>query len=156
MTLKVDRPGSGTGSSARRHDESRFSWTAVGWGLVGGLATALTPLMFWWLPGPTVYAVGLAVIAAIYIGFAVADGRRAVIAVETTVATAFVLLAAVAVTGSPWLLVAGFLGHGFKDLWQHRTRFVANTRWWPPFCAITDWLTAILIAVTIIAGPGLS
>ena len=25
-------------------------------------------------------------------------------------------------------------GHGLKDLWQHRSHFVANTRWWPPFC----------------------
>jgi hypothetical protein len=41
----------------------------------------------------------------------------------------FVTLAAVAVTGSPWLLVAALAGHGFKDLWQHRTHFVANTRW---------------------------
>jgi hypothetical protein len=32
-----------------------------------------------------VYALGLAVIAAIYIGFAVADGRPKVIAVETGV-----------------------------------------------------------------------
>ena len=27
---------------------------------------------------------------------------------------------AVAITGSPWLLVLGFVGHGLKDLWQHR------------------------------------
>ena len=46
----------------------------------------------------------------------------------------FVLVAAVAATASPWLLVAGLVGHGAKDLWQHRTGFVANTRWWPPFC----------------------
>ncbi len=35
----------------------------------------------------------IALIATVYIGFAVADGRPAVIAVETTVAGAFVLLA---------------------------------------------------------------
>ena len=34
---------------------------------------------------------------------------------------AFVVVAAAAVTGSPWLLVAGLAGHGFKDLWQHRS-----------------------------------
>ena len=28
---------------------------------------------------------------------------------------------------------------GSKDLWQHRTQFVANTRWWPPFCLVVDW-----------------
>jgi hypothetical protein len=28
--------------------------------------------------------------------------------------------------------------HHFKDLWQHRRQFVANTRWWPPFCGVPD------------------
>ena len=95
---------------------------------------------------------GLAVIAAIYIGFAVADGRPKVIAVEATVAFTFVLIAAVAVTGTPWLLVLGLAGHGVKDLWQHRTHFVANTRWWPPFCATVDWLVAVILIVEIAAG----
>jgi hypothetical protein len=57
-----------------------------------------------------------------------------------------------AVTLSPWLLVAGYLGHGGKDLWQHRTHFVAGTRWWPPFCAVVDATVATIIATAIIAG----
>ena len=125
---------------------------AVGWGMVVGVATAATPVGFWWLPATTVYAVGLAFIAAVYLGFAVADGRRRVIAVEVAVLSAFVLVAAVAITGSPWLIVVGLAGHGFKDLWQHRTQFVANTRWWPSFCAAVDWVAALLVAVAIIAG----
>src|SRR3954466_11370882 len=108
----------------------------VVWGVVVGLLQAATPLAFWWLHGATVYALGLVGIAFIYVGFAVADGRPKVIAVESSVTFAFVLIAAVAVTGSPWLLVIGLAGHGLKDLWQHRTHFVANTRWWPPFCMV--------------------
>jgi hypothetical protein len=38
------------------------------------------------------------------------------------------------------LIVIGLVGHGLKDLWQHRRQFVANTRWWPP------------IAVAIVGG----
>jgi hypothetical protein len=91
-------------------------------------------------------------IAAVYVGFAVADGRPKVIAVETSVAFAFVVVAAAAITGSPWLLVAGLAGHGLKDLWQHRTHFVANTRWWPPFCMIVDWVVAAIIVGEIAAG----
>jgi hypothetical protein len=75
-----------------------------------------------------------------------------VIAVESSVATVFVIVAAAAVTGSPWLLVLGLTGHGFKDLWQHRRQFVANTRWWPPFCLVVDWVAAAAIAIEIIAG----
>ncbi|MCW2742404.1 MAG: hypothetical protein JWR45_2826 [Blastococcus sp.] len=126
--------------------------TPVTWGLIWGCLQAASPLALFWLDDATVYAFGLAVIAAIYIGFAVADGRPQIIAVEIGVAAAFVVVAAAAVTGSAWLLVAGLAGHGLKDLWQHRTGFVANTRWWPPFCATVDFVAATIIAIDIVAG----
>ena len=102
---------------------------AVVWGVVVGVVQAASPLAFWWLDPSTVYAMGLALIAAVYIGFAVADGRPKVIAAESTVASVFVVVAAVAITASVWLIVVGLVGHGLKDLWQHRRQFVANTRW---------------------------
>jgi hypothetical protein len=111
-----------------------------------------SPLVFWWLDTATVYALGLVLIASVYIGFAVADGRWLVIAVETNVAAIFVIIAAAAITQSPWLLVVGLAGHGLKDLWQHRSHFVANTRWWPPFCLVVDWVAATIIAVEIVQG----
>jgi hypothetical protein len=83
---------------------------------------------------------------------AVADGRARVIAVESTVAGGFVVLAAVGVTRPAWLLVLGFAGHGVKDLWQHRRQFVANTRWWPPFCLVIDWVAAAILVVLITVG----
>jgi hypothetical protein len=126
--------------------------TPVAWGVVWGCLQAASPLAFFWLDDATVYALGLTLIAAVYIGFAVADGRPRIIAVETAVAAAFAVVAAVAVTGSAWLLVAGLAGHGLKDLWQHRTRFVANTRWWPPFCATVDFVAATIIAIAVVAG----
>jgi hypothetical protein len=55
------------------------------WGLVWGAIQAASPLGFWWLDAATVYALSLALIATVYIGFAVADGRPTVIAVESTV-----------------------------------------------------------------------
>ena len=122
------------------------------WGIVVGFVQAATPLAFWWLDSATVYALGLVLIAAVYVGFAVADGRPNVIAVESSVAFAFVLVAAAAVTGSPWLLVIGLAGHGLKDLWQHRSHYVANTRWWPPFCMVVDWVVAAIIVGEIAAG----
>jgi hypothetical protein len=122
------------------------------WGVLVGAVQAATPLAFWWLDASTVYALGLVVIASIYIGFAVADGRPRVIAVESSVASIFVVIAAIAVTGSAWLVVIGLFGHGVKDLWQHRRQFVANTRWWPPFCLVVDWVVAAILAIAIIAG----
>ena len=93
-----------TGAAAR----TRRVPLTVTWGVVVGLVTVASPLVFWWLEPTPVYALGL------------------------------VLIAAVAVTGSEWLVVAGLFGHGLKDLWQHRRRFAANMRWWPPFCAVVD------------------
>jgi hypothetical protein len=124
----------------------------VVWGAVVGIAQSATPLALWWLDTSAVYALGLAVIAAIYIGFAVADGRWFVLAVESAVASGFILIAAAAITSSPWLLIVGLAGHGFKDLWQHGTHFVDNTRWWPPFCLAVDFVVAAIIAVEIVAG----
>jgi hypothetical protein len=123
----------------------------VVWGVVVGIIQAASPLGFWWLDPATVYALSLALIAAVYIGFAVADGRPTVIAVETAIAAVFVIVAAVGVTGPAWLLVAGLAGHGVKDLWQHRSHYVANTRWWPPFCLVVDWVVAAILVVLIAA-----
>jgi hypothetical protein len=120
-----------------------------------GAVQAGSPLAFWWLDPATVYALSLTVIASVYIGFAVADGRPRVIVVESSVAAIFVVIAAVAVTGSVWLIVIGLVGHGLKDLWQHRRQFVANTRWWPPFCLVVDGVAAAIIAAAIIAGVDL-
>ena len=112
----------------------------------------MSPLGFWWLDRATVYALELVLIAAAYIGFAVADGRPMVIVVESCVAAIFVVLAAAGITGPAWLLVLGYAGHGLKDLWQHRQHYVANTRWWPPFCLVVDWVVALVIGIEIAAG----
>jgi hypothetical protein len=126
--------------------------TPIFWGLLFGIANVLLPIGFWWLDVSTVHALAIVLIAAVYIGFAVADGRPIVIAVEVAVASLFVVVAAIAVTETAWLLVIGYFAHGCKDLWQHRTHFVANTRWWPPFCAAVDWLVAAILAIEIAAG----
>ena len=121
-------------------------------GVVFGAIQAASPLGLWWLDPATVYGLSLTLIAAVYIGFAVGDGRPRVITVEAGIAGVFVVVAAAAVTGPTWLLVAGLTGHGFKDLWQHRRPYVANTRWWPPFCLVVDWVVAAILVVLIAAG----
>ena len=50
-----------------------------------------------------------------------------------------------------FVLVAGYAAHGLKDFLQERRQWVANTRWWPPFCAAVDWLVA---TVLLAAPPG--
>jgi hypothetical protein len=122
------------------------------WGVVLGIFQAFSPLGLWWLEPRLVWSLALVLIAAVYVGFAVADGRARVLAVEVTVTSAFVILAAIAVVASPWLSVVGLVAHGLKDLWQHRTQFVANTRWWPPFCLVVDFVASTVIAALLLSG----
>jgi hypothetical protein len=126
--------------------------TAIAWGAVVGAVQAASPLAFWWLDPATVNALRHAVIASVYIGFAVADGRVRIIVVECGVAMAFVVVAAVGVTGSAWFLAFGLAAHGVKDGWQQRSHYVSGTRWWPPFCAAVDWVVALIIGIEIVAG----
>jgi hypothetical protein len=124
----------------------------MAWGVVFGVANVTLPVAFWWLELATVHALAITLIAAVYIGFAVADGRPNVIMVETSVAAVFVVIAATAVVATPWLLVFAYAAHGAKDFWQHRHHFVRNTRWWPPFCLVVDWVVAAILVVLIAAG----
>ena len=147
--------------TSERQQEIAAPWTEslrtpILWGVGIGILQAVSPIGFPWLDSELVWALGLVVIASIYVGFAVADGRPVVIAVEVGVAACFIVLAAVAVTASPWLAVVGLAGHGIKDMWQHRTQFVANTRWWPPFCLVVDFVCALLIAALLLTGVDLN
>ncbi len=131
--------------------ERRRYLVPICWGALFGVLNAGAPIAFWWLTPAAAQALIISFIAAVYVGFAVADGRTRVIAAEVTVASLFVVLAAVSVTSSPWFLAAAYAGHGLKDLWQERHKFVANTRWWPPFCAAVDWIVAAVLVVMILS-----
>jgi hypothetical protein len=142
---------------ASRVSEARWaqSWAKPTiWGVAIGLFQAFSPLAFWWLQPVFVWSLSIVIIASVYIGFAVADGRPFVVAAEIGVASAFVIMATLAIK-SPWLVVIALAAHGIKDLWQHRTHFVANTRWWPPFCLVVDFVAAVVIAVLLLTGVDL-
>ena len=69
-------------SHAAEADHSHFSSITVAWGIVVGVVNAAAPLAMWWLDPATVHALAITLIASVYIGFAVADGRPRVIALE--------------------------------------------------------------------------
>lgn len=81
----------------------------------------------------------LAVIAAIYIGFSLSDGRKPLQQQEISVAVLFIIVALLGMWVSPWFLMMGFLGHGVWD-WLHHTNHLQTdvTTWYPPFCAAYD------------------
>ena len=103
------------------------------------------------LPRPLAFdftALLLTVIAAIYVGFALQDGRRAVIVQEASAAAFFILLAALGLWLNPYLWVLGLVFHGVWD-WLHHDRGV-KTRvpaYYPPVCVVVDWSLALFLLV---------
>ena len=115
--------------------------------ILAGLASgALTALLAWSpiIPDPVAFhSVSLAVIGAIYVGFAFSDGRLAVVIIELTVGTGFVVLALLGMWQAPVFLAIGLFLHAFWDL-AHRPRGITTKlpAWYPPFCAAFDFVFA--------------
>lgn len=109
--------------------------------LGGGVVTCL---FIYVLPyGQALDLIGLllGVIAAIYIGFAISDGRQHVLLLEIGVAGGFILLALLGMWGKPVWLVVGFFAHGIWDILHHPGKVGTKVRkWYPPACVAYDWL----------------
>jgi hypothetical protein len=90
-------------------------------------------------------------IAAVYFGFAVADGRRNALLIESVVVLIYLGVAVSGLLVSAWWLVAGYVLHGIWDLLHHNRAFGARVvRWYIPFCVLYDWLIALFLLVLIV------
>jgi len=112
-------------------------------GVAGG---GLTAWLAWSpiIPDPMAFhAVALALIAAIYLGFALMDGRISIAILEWSVGTVFVVLALLGLWQAPVLMAVGLILHGCWDI-AHRPRGVTTKlpAWYPPFCAAYDFVFA--------------
>ena len=97
-------------------------------------------------PAVSFFAVLLGVTTGVYLGFALQDGRRSAILVETVLLLPFMLLAMAALSLNIHLLAFGFFLHGLWDLFHHAR--VVQTRlvpWYPPACLVFDWIVAAFI-----------
>ena len=91
----------------------------------------------------TIHGLLLAIIGAIYIGFAFNDGRLGITVLEIAVSIVFFALAFLGMLISPYILAAGFLAHGFWDLAHHPKVVTTKVpRWYIPFCAVYDFIHA--------------
>jgi hypothetical protein len=85
-----------TDEHALRHPGAdEYTTRALGWGITVGAVQAAIAFAFWWLELATFHALAVVLIAAVYVGFAVSDGRTNVIAVESTIVVAFFVVARV-------------------------------------------------------------
>jgi hypothetical protein len=92
----------------------------------------------------------LAAIGAIYLGFAVADGRPSAIDVQARSAIVFLNIGFLGVQlDADLLLGLGFLAHAGWDWIHHDGHGPTRVRtWYPPFCVVAD----VVIAVPVLTG----
>jgi hypothetical protein len=94
-------------------------------------------------------AITLAIIAAIYIGFALAerDGRN--LAIELVFSIVIILVVFQGLWGSKYWLAGGLAAHGVWDLLHHHKHHVIGTRevprWYPPACLAYDFPMAAFV-----------
>lgn len=118
------------------------------WGLICAGMTIVVHLFFGRDVSILAAAILLAMIASIYVGFAIIDGRSSAIAIEATGALAFALAALGGVLVTPWFLVAALAGHALWDMLHHRPgRLAATPGWYVPYCAVYDLIAALGLAV---------
>jgi len=116
---------------------------ALAIGVAGG---ALNAWIAWssFIPDPLAFhSISLAVIGAIYLGFAFLDGRPSIVILELSAATGFLVLALLGLWMAPAFIAAGLILHGCWDL-AHRPRGITTKIpiWYPPFCAAYDFVFA--------------
>ena len=100
---------------------------------------------------PTVVIVN----ATYYILFAVIGASTRVLALESLMASAFLVLAVAGFKKNLWVAVVGLAGHGIFDFFRHL--FIQNSGvpvWWPGFCFSFDVLAAAFLVGLLLRRPG--
>ncbi len=100
-------------------------------------------------------AVFLAAAGAVYVGFGLQKGNQSQMATEIVAGAGFIAAALAGLWVSAWIIPIALASHGIWDYAHHQNSklafkswsFVAVPAWWPPLCAVADWLIAASLAV---------
>jgi len=121
------------------------------------LAALTTALHQWVLRGGYLESTSvlLAIIAAIYYGFAVfCDGTKKARFVEVLFASFMILTAVLGWSFSYWIIVGALVVHGIWDLLHHKGNTLSLVRvpeWYPSFCAWYDFIIAGYLGVLLLS-----
>lgn len=97
------------------------------------------------------YPTMVLVVASYYILFAVMGGSTSALGLESFVAVAFAAIAVMGFKKSPWLAVAGLIGHGVFDTFHHLLiRNPGVPVYWPGFCLSFDIIAGGFLAMLLI------
>lgn len=118
---------------------------------IGLLLAAVTAIFLALLPDDWARGAAanlLTLIAAIYVGFALASHGRLNLIRQVAGCAGFVALALAGLWFSWWFIVAGLALHGLWDYLHHGDHgHGVVPRWYVPFCAWYDWAVAAFVAV---------
>jgi hypothetical protein len=121
-----------------------------------GLVLGLAGVAFAAVPGDDTGRIYLGCLLAgigfVYLGFAIADGRRSAIAVQIASVLVFLNVAYIGVQQESSLLLGlGFLGHAVWDAIHHEGHGPTEVRtWYPPFCAVADLVIGLPVLLGLI------
>ncbi len=121
--------------------------TVIAWVLIA-IAIMVLHLL---LPRAFAYdatAILLTIIASIYVGFALNDGRLSIMITEISAASCFILFAALGLWLNPYFWVAGLVLHGVWD-WFHHPKAISTKvpSYYPPLCVVVDWMLAAFLLI---------
>jgi hypothetical protein len=128
----------------------RSGWlAALVAGVIFGGVTLIIPSLLARDTAFGLLAILLGMIASVYLGYALADGRLRAFQVEYVGMVVFAALATVALARhSAPLLALGYLGHGLWDLLHHGRGVEVRMPWWyVPLCLGYDTVVAIYVLV---------
>ncbi|MEH7083033.1 DUF6010 family protein [Neobacillus drentensis] len=117
--------------------------------VAGVLLAMLTIRIFITFTSPISYqlfALFLAYTACVYAGAALSDSRVTWISIEFVVSFVFFNCALLGLLYSPLWIGLGFILHGIWDSLHHpRIIKTSVVRWFPPLCAIFDFIVAVFM-----------
>jgi hypothetical protein len=128
----------------------RSGWlAALAAGVIFGGATLVIPSLLAADIAFGLLAILLGMIASVYLGYALADGRLRAFQVEYVGMVVFAALATISLARhSAPLLALGYLGHGLWDLVHHGRGVEVRMPWWyVPLCLGYDTVVAIYVLV---------
>jgi hypothetical protein len=128
----------------------RSGWlAALVAGVIFGAVTLLIPSLLSRDTAFGLLAILLGMIASVYLGYALNDGRLRAFQVEQVGMVGFAALATIALArGSAGLLALGYFGHGLWDLLHHRRGVEVRMPWWyVPLCLGYDAVVALYVLV---------
>ncbi|MGH2809197.1 MAG: hypothetical protein ACRDKT_18175 [Actinomycetota bacterium] len=125
-------------------------WAALGLGAVLGGALLVLPALLSDADAFSFFAVFMGVVAGVYLGFALTDGRMSVFQVENVGILIFGALGVLALaTGNAWFLVAGYLGHGAWDALHPHAVDTRMPWWYVPACIGFDFAFGIYVVIRL-------